>query len=111
MKSQTTTPPTEGWLQWLVRLWKAVTHSHTWQRINDASIMDVNDTYPPTHIDYISPKRWCPECGRMEWYVGPEVCGGDRARWVPFSPWIDDDEPNTNYPERLSGDHPQNQKP
>lgn len=58
-----------------------VTHRHEWERINDASLMDVPNSYPPSRLDYISPRRRCKTCGANEWYIGPEVCGGNQARW------------------------------
>jgi hypothetical protein len=73
--------------------WDAATHRHEWERTNDADMMDVPDCYPPTHVCYISPRRRCKTCGTAQWYVGPEVCGGDRARWVPMP--VDFSKPNS----------------
>ncbi len=55
---------------------------HDWVRTNDAVEEDVPDSYPPAFINYVSPRRSCRRCNRHEWYVGPEVCGGDQPRWV-----------------------------
>lgn len=90
-------------LQRLVRrlreLWAEATHRHEWVMTNDASMEDVPDEYPPSRVCYVSPKRKCLKCGAGEWYVGPEVCGGNRARWV--TALVDYSPPND---ERIRGD-------
>ena len=76
-----------GWLARIVQRlrgwWAEITHRHEWVRTNDASMDDVPGEYPPSRVCYASPKRKCLKCGAGEWDVGPEVCGGPRARWVP----------------------------
>lgn len=102
--SKTNCPAHGGWLLRLVgflrELWVEATHRHEWERTNDANLMDVPDSYPPSHVCYISPRRKCKTCGDAEWYVGPEVCGGDRARWVALP--IDFSQPNAEVSDRPS---------
>lgn len=76
--------PPPGILDRLRAFWLRIMHIHTWQRSNDASEADVPNCYPPPRgsLNYISPRRVCTGCDARQWFVGPEVCGGDHARWV-----------------------------
>ena len=94
MNNTTNTLGQSSFIRFIRYLWRSITHIHKWKYINDAKSTDVNKNYPPNHVDYISPKRWCHECGKMEWYVGPEISGGCHARWVALPLLTTDGEPN-----------------
>ncbi len=55
---------------------------HQFVIFDDGTPDKVPQSYPPETVDYVSPKRICGCCERIEWLVGPEVCGGKKPRWV-----------------------------